>query len=99
MDKIEEEIINGKQTQVDLIESGIIRVSGMLIVELADTVSDDRLTLEKVRAFHNKLDVVLEAFDKAQEDLNCSREFYARRAEKEAARQADKVGAKNDNHE
>lgn len=94
MDKIEQEIVEDKQREVDLIESGIIRVGSMLIEELASAVEDNRMTLERIRAFYNKIGKTLNTYDKATDELESLRRYYR---EKYAAE--DKEATANDNHQ
>ncbi len=95
MDKIEQEILDSKQKEVDFIESGVIRVVGLLIRELSAAVEDDRLTLEKIRAFSKKLSVSLNTYDKAMDELDGLRRYYK---EKYAVDDAQKLEAEDDNH-
>lgn len=83
MDNYEKQRIDDKQRTVDLIESGIIRVSGKLITELADICNDERLTLSHIQALSDKLNLVLETLDMAQKDLDSIKAYYA---EKDAER-------------
>ena len=97
MTPIEEEIIADKQLQVDLVESGVIRASSLLICEAADAAEANRLTLEKIRSLYSKLGVSLKGYDRAFKDLNDSRCYYE---EKDAADgKKDKEAMADDNHE
>lgn len=51
MTQIQQEIINDKQLQCDLIEIGVTRAAGVLIKENMEAVDDEALTLQKVRLY------------------------------------------------
>ena len=95
MTEIEQQVINEKQTQVDLMEHGIVRACGSLIEELHAAVEDDKLTLDNLRVFSKRLNGVLSAYDKADYDLHDTIEYFNNR-DKNASESAE-VG--NDNHE
>lgn len=87
MTQIQQEIINDKQLQCDLIEIGVTRAAGMLIKENMEAVDDEALTLQKVRLLSHKLNSILYAYDTAQKDVDDYKQFVAKSEEKEAAKQ------------
>ena len=66
MTDIQKEVLDLKQTKLDLIESGIIRAASALINESADAANDGRLTLAKVTILVNRLDEILTAYSDAK---------------------------------
>lgn len=98
MTEIENDMLKNKQLTCDLIEIGVTRAAGVLIRENIETVDDDALTLYKVRALSQKLNTILEAFDRAQDELNNFKSYIVKRdaADKE---QAIVDGVYYDNHE
>lgn len=94
MTEIEQQVINEKQTQVDLMEHGIVRACGTLIEELHAAVEDDILTLNNLRVFSKRLNGVMSAYDKAAYDLQDTIEYFNNRAKK-----ASSTEACDDNHE
>lgn len=96
MKDIEKEVIADKQIEADLIESGVIRISELLISELALLAEDGRLTLERIRTSWKKIGVGIGVYDKAIEDLESMRKYYTEKAAKEAAQSANKSEGSRD---
>ncbi len=88
MTQIQQEIINDKQLQCDLIEIGVTRAAGVLIKENMEAVDDEALTLQKVRLLSHKLNSILYAYDTAQKDVDDYKQFVAK-SEAEGARQSE----------
>lgn len=84
MTEIEQQVINEKQTQVDLMEHGIVRTCGTLIEELHAAVEDDTLTLNNLRVFSKRLNGALLAYDKGAEDLQGRIEYYKEKGKSNA---------------
>lgn len=87
MTQIQQEIINDKQLQCDLIEIGVTRAAGMLIKEHMEAVDDEALTLQKVRLLANKLNSILYAFDTMQKDVDDYKRYVAESEEEKTKQQ------------
>lgn len=86
MTDIQKEVLDLKQTKLDLIESGIIRAASALINESADAANDGRLTLAKVTILVNRLDEILTAYSDAKNDMDSYKDYIAQQvADKQSA--------------
>lgn len=86
MTDIQKEVLDLKQTKLDLIESGIIRAASALINESADAANDGRLTLAKVTILVNRLDEILTAYSDAKNDIDSYKDYIAQQvADKQSA--------------
>ena len=80
MTDIQKEIMQLRQTKLDLIESGIIRAAGALINESADAANDGRLTLANVTLLVHRLDEILAAYSDAKNDVDSFKDYVATQA-------------------
>lgn len=86
MTDVQKEVLDLKQTKLDLIESGIIRAASALINESADAANDGRLTLAKVTILVNRLDEILTAYSDAKNDMDSYKDYIAQQvADKQSA--------------
>lgn len=86
MSDVQKEVLDLKQTKLDLIESGIIRAASALINESADAANDGRLTLAKVTILVNRLDEILTAYSDAKNDMDSYKDYIAQQvADKQSA--------------
>lgn len=86
MTDIQKEVLDLKQTKLNLIESGIIRAASALINESADAANDGRLTLAKVTILVNRLDEILTAYSDAKNDIDSYKDYIAQQvADKQSA--------------
>lgn len=86
MTDIQKEVLDLKQTKLDLIESGIIRAASALINESTDAAHDGRLTLAKVTILVNRLDEILTAYSDAKNDMDSYKDYIAQQvADKQSA--------------
>lgn len=88
MTQIQQQVLQEKQLQCDLIEIGVTRAAGALIKENMEAVDDEALTIQKVRLLANKLNMILDAFDTIHKDVESYKQ-YAMASEAEADQQTE----------
>lgn len=84
MTQTQQQILQERQLQCDLIEIGVTRAAGALIKENMEAVDDEVLTIQKVRLLANKLNMILDAFDVLNKDVDSYKQYVAASEAKEA---------------